>query len=731
MKKIKIFILASIVFASPGISQNCSNYILSTTPNNRFVTTQKTVNDKKTGLMWTRCSLGQNDVNCSKGNPITLEWKEALKVVRLANINSFSGYNDWRLPNMKELSSIIEVKCHNPAINTLVFPNTVSDGYWSSSPYANYDDNTWIVSFDYGHNYHSNKAMGHHIRLVRDITDNNVDNSIPTNIFLSNTTIRKDANIGALIGNLSTVDTDKNDNHQYSIVGGNSANYFKILGNQLLVKSSLASIINSSLNVSITTTDNHGESFTKIFTINLASPPISTERFIKIDGNGQVLSNNTSNWSCVIDNEQGLMWEAKQGGSHMPNYEGLHDADDRFSWGNTASSTNNNRCYGYNYTDRWCTTDAFIERVNNSGWCGHSDWRLPTIDELYSLVNQITSSGAKTYSTYFPTLRYWYWSSTEGGDSSNSAWVVYFGLGHKVVDRKGNAFQTILVRNHVGNHEDNLNKAPTDIQLSTTSIDRNIVIDNLVSILSTIDSDSDDTHTYSITGGSGATYFKIRNHNELHLSSSLAQVTENTLSLLIRTTDSKGNSYEKMFTLRLNAKQEALRFIKLDSRGKILSDNAKNWSCTKDNSTNLTWEIKQSTGVHKTHLLTWYNSNSNTNGGYAGDKWQFNSSCRHLFGYCNTESFVNHVNNIGLCGHYDWRFPTRAELEGLIDERKKNHSVNPMIHSDYFKFSGNYWTSEPTAKGNRMMTWTVNLTDGVPSSIQKSSVSYGRLVRDN
>ena len=74
---------------------------------------------------------------------------------------------------------------------------------------------------------------------------------------------------------------------------------------------------------------------------------------------------------------------------------------------------------------------AYAEAVNATNLCGHNDWRLPTVDELQSIVDYgVAYPGPTVDATWFPnTQESWYWSSTLFFGSSNVAWGVYFGNG--------------------------------------------------------------------------------------------------------------------------------------------------------------------------------------------------------------------------------------------------------------------------------------------------------------
>lgn len=103
----------------------------------RFVpnTAGDEVRDTATGLVWRRCTEGQhwNGSRC-KGSHLPLSWAAALS--RAASEADRTGQT-WRMPNIKELQSLVQITQLNPAIDPVAFPDTVvGPWYWSSTPYA-------------------------------------------------------------------------------------------------------------------------------------------------------------------------------------------------------------------------------------------------------------------------------------------------------------------------------------------------------------------------------------------------------------------------------------------------------------------------------------------------------------------------------------------------------------------------------------------------------------------
>lgn len=124
-----------------------------TWPNPRFTDNgDGTVTDNLTGLIWLK------DANCSDLRfPPPQEWYYALWIARelasgACGLTDGSNAGDWRLPNVKELQSLIDFGNYNPALPSgHPFINVQSDNYWSSTSYTYFEADMWYVSLNTGY----------------------------------------------------------------------------------------------------------------------------------------------------------------------------------------------------------------------------------------------------------------------------------------------------------------------------------------------------------------------------------------------------------------------------------------------------------------------------------------------------------------------------------------------------------------------------------------------------
>jgi hypothetical protein len=73
----------------------------------------------------------------------------------------------WRVPNMKELQTLIDETAMNPAIDSTAFGDAPAEAFWTSTPLAGDATEGWFVSFYGGVAYTSTLDRGYHTRCVR------------------------------------------------------------------------------------------------------------------------------------------------------------------------------------------------------------------------------------------------------------------------------------------------------------------------------------------------------------------------------------------------------------------------------------------------------------------------------------------------------------------------------------------------------------------------------------
>ncbi len=100
-----------------------------------------TVTENGKHLMWARDSSSE-----------AMTWQDAL---RYCQDMTLAGYSDWRMPNIKELRSLVDYGRYQQAINENYFPKTSSISYysnifWSSTTHAPDASSAWFVHFDSG-----------------------------------------------------------------------------------------------------------------------------------------------------------------------------------------------------------------------------------------------------------------------------------------------------------------------------------------------------------------------------------------------------------------------------------------------------------------------------------------------------------------------------------------------------------------------------------------------------
>ncbi|MBT4131224.1 MAG: DUF1566 domain-containing protein [Candidatus Marinimicrobia bacterium] len=103
--------------------------------------------------------------------------------------------------------------------------------------------------------------------------------------------------------------------------------------------------------------------------------PEINERYVKIDIEGKELERTAVAWKSAFDSESGLTWQLNEPGDFRKTYQ----------WG------------------KW---NMLIDRFNQEVYCGHTDWRVPTLQELTTILSRDVNSERNFINAeFFPDLK--------------------------------------------------------------------------------------------------------------------------------------------------------------------------------------------------------------------------------------------------------------------------------------------------------------------------------------
>ncbi len=134
-----------------------------------------------------------------------------------------------------------------------------------------------------------------------------------------------------------------------------------------------------------------------------------SHRFTKIAADGAKLADDAAEWVAVLDNTTALIWSVKE---MKP-----------LTWKKARSA---------------------VTKLDTAGF---TDWRLPTVEELFLLADRTKHSPAID-TAFFPDCQSdWYWTSTpEAFSTGGCAWVVYFYNGYADCGSQDGGYRVRAVR---------------------------------------------------------------------------------------------------------------------------------------------------------------------------------------------------------------------------------------------------------------------------------------------
>jgi len=421
-------------------------------------------------------------------------------------------------------------------------------------------------------------------------------NETPADIALSASSINENVAANSTMGTLSSTDPDAGNTFTYTLVAGTGDTdnaSFNISGSSLLITSGPDFETKNSYSVRIRTTDQGGLSYEEVFTITIND--------INETPTDIALSASAINENVAANSTVGTLSSTDPDASDTFTYTlvaGTGDTDNvSFNIsGNSLRITSSPDFETQNsYSVRIRTTDqgglsyeeAFTITINDVNE-DPTDIALSasSINEnvaANSTVGTLNSTDPDVANTFTYTLVIGLGDTDNASFniSSNSLRITTspdfetqnsYSVRIQTTDQGGLSYEesfTITIND--------INETPTDIALSTSSINENVAANSTVGTLSSTDADAGNTFTYTLVAGTGDTdnaSFNISG-SSLRITSSPDFETKNSYSVRVRTTDQGSLSYEEAFTITINDVNEDPTDIALSATS-IAENNAVN-----------------------------------------------------------------------------------------------------------------------------------------------------------
>ncbi len=393
-------------------------------PAARFTTVGNwVVSDNLTQLNWARQGNLINvkdpsfDADLPAGDSL-VSWQHALDYVKKLNTESFLGFSDWRLPNVVELASLLVFD------SSEVRPFTdLGTTYWTSTSYAGDATQAWSVNLQSPGISYAAKASNYGVLPVRGgkVLSAAVSDTSPPTILafrLPQTWQGKTVPILELTLNDDIGVTGFRMSEDSATPTATAAGWKISYNNSFDASYTFATSGLHTLNVWLK--DAAGNVSAKASATVTIAESAAHPGSIKLPATGQIVSSITGddgsrklgvawplprfttvgNW-MVSDNMTQLGWVRP--GNLITAKDPLFDVDGTAGDGLVS----------------WQTSLDYIKKLNSDNFLGYSDWRLPNVDELASLL-VFDSSEVRPFADLGTT----YWTSTSYAGDATQAWTV-------------------------------------------------------------------------------------------------------------------------------------------------------------------------------------------------------------------------------------------------------------------------------------------------------------------
>lgn len=137
-------------------------------PDPRFTdNSNMTITDNLTGLMWTKDARNPGPLACPINKNVL--WEDAFAHVKCLNKNKYLGYDDWRMPNVNEIASLINIDQADTSVwlTSKGFKDIMMEFYWTSTTDAKRNKLAWVAVMYSGNLFSRSKDKKYPLWPVR------------------------------------------------------------------------------------------------------------------------------------------------------------------------------------------------------------------------------------------------------------------------------------------------------------------------------------------------------------------------------------------------------------------------------------------------------------------------------------------------------------------------------------------------------------------------------------
>ncbi|MFL0770894.1 MAG: cadherin domain-containing protein, partial [Prochlorococcus sp.] len=417
------------------------------------------------------------------------------------------------------------------------------------------------------------------------------ENTAPSDLRLSTNSFEENISAGSPIAILTTTDPDSNDVHRYKLISGRGDadnNAFKVTDNQIQIKRSPDYEAKSDYRIRLQTKDTGGLTYAKAFLLSVAD--LDEDIIDRRPGNDPPsdlrLSASSFEENIAAGSPIAILTTTDPDSNEVHHYKlisGRGDAD------NNAFRVNDNQLEIKRSPDYETKSEyrIHLQTKDSGGLTYSSSFRLTVNDLVENIAptdirlsaisfdeNIAAGSPVSTLSStdFDADDRHSYELVSGRGDADNNEFRIKddqleiktspdyeaksdYSIRLQTIDSDG----LIYSKSYLLTVKDLVeNTAPNDLLLSASSFEVNISSGAPVAILSTNDSDSNDTHSYKLISGRGAAdnnSFRIQD-DQLQIKASPDYETKSDYSIRLQTKDSGGLIYSKAFNLSVDDLEE-------------------------------------------------------------------------------------------------------------------------------------------------------------------------------